>query len=192
RAEKVDLIVALLDMPGMKSEQLYTAIREDGELRAVSLIILCPDDPVARERSAACKANMVLTLPLDVPQFVKHAQQFLDISLRGSYRVLLSVSVEGSARHKPFFCRSENISTTGLLLETDRDLQEGDRLTCSFFLPGSKQIIAAGEVVRRIERSGKSGARRYGVKFGRLKPDVKTAIEDFVAKKTQSSASQPA
>lgn len=188
RAEKVNLIIAPIDMPGMKSERLYAEIREDEELRGVSLIIICPDSPSAREKSAACKANTVLTPPVDAPLLLKHVRQLLDVSLRESYRVLLSVSVEGSNKHKPFFCRSENISTTGMLLETDRDLNTGDRLTCSFFLPDSKQIIMAGEVVRRLERSEKSGAKQYGVKFDALKPDVKNAIEHFVAKKAQQSA----
>ena len=40
QAEKVNLIISQLNMPGMKSERLYTAIRKNGELRQVSLIML--------------------------------------------------------------------------------------------------------------------------------------------------------
>lgn len=101
--------------------------------------------------------------------------------------MLLSVNIEGSSREASFFCRSENISATGLLLETDRSLEEGDRLKCSFFLPDSGQIIVSGEIARKIEAPDKPGLKRYGVKFGKLDPGARSAIEVFVTKKAQMS-----
>ncbi len=72
-------------------------------------------------------------------------------------------------------------------METDKILQEGDRLICSFFLPESKQITATGEVVRAMKQSGKTATKQYGVKFDRLLPDARSAIESFVSKKAQMS-----
>ncbi len=184
-AEKVNLIVTQLVMAGIPTEQLFAAIRTDDALRKVSLIIVCPDKPGDRERAQQCSPNVILTLPLDTGELLKKTQHLLNIPWRESYRVLLSVNIEGNSRDKAFFCRSENISTTGLLLETDKVLREGDRLICSFFLPESKQINAAGEVVRAMKQSDKTVTRQYGVKFDRLLPDAKSAIEGFVAKKAQ-------
>src|SRR5512147_1756857 len=133
RAENVDLIISQLDMPGMKDDQLYTAIRKDGVLRKVSVIMLCNGTPDERERAEQCTANVVLTLPVDAALLLEKAQDLLDISWRESYRVLLSVSIAGTSSESAFFCRSENISATGLLVETDRALKEGDRVVCSFF-----------------------------------------------------------
>jgi CheY-like chemotaxis protein len=183
RAEQVNLIISQLDMPGMKSDQLYAAIRNDGELRKVSLIMLCNGRPGDREQAERCTANAVLTQPVDSALLLKKAQDLLDISWRESYRVLLSVNITGTSKDSAFFCRSENISTTGLLVETDRVLKEGDRVVCSFFLPGARQIVAPGEIVRSLNSAQKAGQRRYGVKFDKLTPEAKSAIEAFVAKK---------
>lgn len=73
RAEKVDIIVAELHAPGMKSEELCSAIRSDKVLSKVSMIILCPDNAADIEKSARCKANAVLTLPVDTAQLLESA-----------------------------------------------------------------------------------------------------------------------
>lgn len=183
RAEQVNLIISQLDMTGMKSDQLYAAIRNDGELRKVSLIMICNGGPGDREHAERCTANAVMTKPVDTALLLKKVQDLLDISWRESYRVLLSVNVTGTSKESSFFCRSENISTTGLLVETDRGLKEGDRVVCSFFLPGARQIVAPGEIVRSIDSAQKAGQRRYGVKFDKLTPEAKSAIDAFVEKK---------
>ena len=183
RAENVDLIISQLDMPGMENDRLYAAIRKDNILRKVSLIMLCNGKPGDRERAELCTANTVMTHPVDSALLLKKAQDLLDVSWRESYRVLLSVNITGTSKENAFFCRSENISTTGLLVETDRALKEGDRVVCSFFLPGARQIVAPGEIVRSIDSAQNAGQRRYGVKFGRLTPEARSAIEAFVEKK---------
>jgi CheY-like chemotaxis protein len=185
RAEKVNLIISQLDMPGMESDRLYAAIRRDGELRKVSLIMLCNGRPGERERAQQCTANAVMARPVDTALLLEKAQELLDISWRESYRVLLSVNVTGTSTESAFFCRSENISSTGLLVETDRELKEGDRVVCSFFLPGSRQIIAPGEIVRSTEAAQKSGQKRYGVKFEKLTAEARSTIEAFIMKKRQ-------
>jgi CheY-like chemotaxis protein len=191
-AEKVNLIVTQLVMAGMPTEQLFAAIRNDDALRKVSLIIVSPDKPGDRERAQQCSPNVLLTLPLDTSELLKKTQHLLNIPWRESYRVLLSVNIEGNSRDKAFFCRSENISATGLLLETDKVLREGDRLICSFFLPESKQITAAGEVVRAMKQSDKTATKQYGVKFDKLLPDARSAIESFVSKKALMTRSKNA
>ena len=63
--ERVDLIVTQLDLPGIRIEELFSAIRNDKELRKVSTIIICKDTLAHRERCKKCRANAVFTLPVD-------------------------------------------------------------------------------------------------------------------------------
>jgi DNA-binding response OmpR family regulator len=185
RSEKVDMIISWLDAPGMKLEDLFIEIRKDDDLRKVSLIMICHDKPVDMARAERCSPNVTLTLPVDTRLLLEKAQHLLNIPARESYRVLLSVNINGSSKDQAFFCRSENISATGLLLETDRTIQEGDRLTCSFFLPESQQITVPAEVVRKIVQADKSGAKRYGVRFEKMNVETRNAIESFVQRKSQ-------
>jgi DNA-binding response OmpR family regulator len=190
RTEKVDIIIADLHTPGMKIEQLCSAIRSDDALSTVAMIILRPDNAADRERSAQCKANAVLTLPMDPAQILEKVRQLLDISWRESYRVLVSVSVSGSSKDRSFFCRSGNISTTGMLIETEKVFAKGDRLACSFFLPDSAQIKTNGEIVRIIKQAAGSKTCQYGIRFSSLPGDAKSAIEVFVDRKSQVSTSK--
>jgi DNA-binding response OmpR family regulator len=185
RTEKANLIITQLDLPGMLTEHLLTAVRSDKELQKVSLIMFCADRTGDKSRAQKCNANEIMTLPVNKSALFEKTQRLLNIPWRESYRVLLSVSIEGQNREKGFFCKSENISATGLLLETDRTLAEGDRLTCAFFLPDSKQITASGNIVRKIHAASDGNSKKYGVKFEQLAPEARMAIETFVKKKSQ-------
>jgi CheY-like chemotaxis protein len=191
RAEKADLIITQLDMPGFGSELLCSTIRKDEDLRRVSLLLICRDDEGDRERASRCNPNAVLTHPVDADQLLEKAQQLLNVPWRGAFRVLLRVRIEGNDKDKAFFCRSENISTSGLLIETERTFEKGDRVVCSFFLPDSRQLIAHGEVSRMLKKTAQQPLNRYGIKFSRLAPDVQSAIETFVERKYQQSTWKP-
>lgn len=191
-AETVDLIITHIDLPGLSSEQLCSTIRRDGALRRVSLLLLCQDADADRERAARCNPNAVMTYPVDTAQLLEKAQQLLDIPRRGPFRVLLSVNIEGNGKDKAFFCRSENISTAGLLIETEKIFEKGERLVCSFCLPdSSRRLSAHGEVTRVLKKSSQPPLNHYGIRFSLLPPEVRLAIETFVEKKYQQSNWKP-
>jgi two-component system chemotaxis response regulator CheY len=185
REERVHLIITQLDMPGMASEQFCSLVREDPELRAVSVIMICTNNRAEIEQSSRCRANAVILRPVNPALLLAKAQQLLDISWRETYRVLLSLTVDGNAKDTPFFCRSQNISTSGMLIETDKTLPHGDRVICSFFLPDSMRIQTAGEIVRIPQQATGSTVKQYGVKFSNLTPEARQALEAFVEKKAQ-------
>jgi len=83
---------------------------------------------------------------------------------------------------KFFFSLSQNISSSGLLIETDSHLAKGDEISCSFFIK-SHQITAQGEIVRVF----KKGPTRYqyGIRFQDLDPVSKLKIEEFVKKRQE-------
>jgi CheY-like chemotaxis protein len=190
RAEKANVIITTLKSPGIKSEELCSAIRSDDALRKVSIIMICPDNAADIERSAQCKANVVLTMPVDPAVLLKNVRQLLEISWRESYRVLVSVVIEGNNKDRPFFGRSGDISVTGMLVESEKGLEIGDHMMCSFFLPGSAQIKVVGEIVRVMKQAGGSKTWQYGVRFSQLAAEARSAIEEFVEKKSQVSTSR--
>jgi two-component system chemotaxis response regulator CheY len=191
RDERVHLIITHLDMPGMASEKFCSLLREDPELRDVSIIMICTNNHAEIELSSRCRANAVMLRPINPALILAKAQQLLDIAWRETYRVLLTLSVDGKTKETPFFCRSQNISTSGMLIETDKTLPHGDRVICSFFLPDSIRIQAIGEIVRIPQQAIGATVKQYGVKFSNLTPEARQALEAFVdrkAKKVQSGA----
>ena len=101
RKEKIDLIVTRLDLPGIGSEELFSIIRASEELRDVSTIIICKDSLASRERCKQCKANAVLTMPVDTALLHFKIQQFLNVAPRKSYRAALAVAIEGRFKNLP-------------------------------------------------------------------------------------------
>jgi c-di-GMP-binding flagellar brake protein YcgR len=97
------------------------------------------------------------------------------IAPRKSYKVILKATVQG--QDSAFLCTSQDISASGILIETDRDLNKGDRITFAFFLPGASRIVADGEMVRS-ERNG--DALHYGIRFVDIKEESRQAIERFI------------
>ncbi len=179
REEKVNLIVADLDLPDMGGDVLCSEVRQESTIRNVSIILVCQDVPAELERASTCGANAWVTKPVRPEQLVESVGQLLAVSLRRGYRVLLKARVNGARESVPFFCTSHNISVSGILLETEKPLESGDCITCSFFLPGSQQIVADGEVVRLEKKP--DGLIHYGVRFTDLAPHFREEIERFIA-----------
>ena len=176
RVERVNLIITQLDMPGMASEQFCSIIREDEDLRAVSMIMVCADTPEAIERSAQCRANAVLLHPVHPFVLMVKAQQLLDIAAREMLRVLLSASVDGRIDDEPFLCRVRNISATGMLIESDTPLAEGARLSCMFYLPNAKKIEVSGKIIRSLEQSPGHEDHQYGLMFTDITTETKRLL----------------
>jgi hypothetical protein len=65
--------------------------------------------------------------------------------------VLLNVAIEGTVSTNHFVCKSLDISLAGMLIETAQTFNQGDRLSCSFFMPNMTQIQLTGEIARTIQ-----------------------------------------
>lgn len=184
RSERVDLIITHLDLPGMSPERATARIREDAELRTVQLIMICANNRSAIEQCSRCRPNAVFLRPVNPSLLLSRAQRLLDISSRETSRLLITVSVEGSAEESIFFCQSRDVSASGMLIETDKTLPPGSRVVCSFSLPDSTRIQAAGEIVRSPKQAS-GNLHLYGVKFVSLSSEEQTALETFIDKKSR-------
>jgi len=180
RTVRVDLIIIPLDMPGMNSEELCSLLRADAEQGAIPIIIVCAHTRRAKERSARCGADSVLTRPIRPAQLLAQAKTLLNLSWRETYRVLLNVAVEGNISNNHFVCNSLDISLDGMLIETAQNFNVGERLSCSFFLPDMTQIQITGEIVRTVQPAPGVDAKWYGVHFLDISPDAEKSLEAFI------------
>ncbi len=187
RIERANLIITQLDMPGMAGEQFCSVIRQDADLRAVSVIMVCADTPEAIERSARCGANVVLLHPVHPFVLMVKAQQLLDIAAREMLHVLLSADVDGRVEDEPFLCRVRNISSTGMLIECDTPLVEGARLSCMFYLPNARKIEVSGRIMRSLEQFPGHEVCQYGLMFTDITAEAKRLLADYIEKTSRTS-----
>jgi DNA-binding response OmpR family regulator len=177
-AEKADLIITKLDMPGMNGDKLCSIIRRNKELCNVSIILVCSDTEADIERSSRCKANDYITTPLIPHVLIDKTVRLLSIPKRESFRVLVSAEVEGTFERKSFLCNLVNLSVSGMMIVSSKNLSKGDRISCSFFLPHEGRITLEGNIVRVSSRT--VDLHEYGIRFANLSFDTKSVIEAFV------------
>lgn len=187
--ERAGLIITTFGLPGLSCEELFTAIRQSKELQPVFTLLICEDTLGLRERSSRCGAHAFMTEPVDPAALARKVKELLDVPPRRSYRVILNVVVEGIRKNQPFMCTSENVSATGMLIKSEDPLAMGDRVSCSFYLPGGSKVHINGKVARTVGPVVGSKAAIYGVQFTDMAPDSKSALENFIE---QELRKQPA
>lgn len=173
-----DLIITKLESrPGtLTGDQLSAQIRRDSALKDVSIVLACL--PEHQEHCRRAKANAHVQLPISATELAATVARLLEIPQRQSYRVITNIKAEGKYNNLPIACQTINISSTGILIESEREFAKGDLIALSFYLPGLKHIKTEGEVVRIIKRI--SGAYQYGIKFANPSSDDMRALEEFV------------
>src|SRR5512143_2373372 len=167
--EHADLIVTTIDLPGDRIEDLFSAIRNDDDLRQVSTIIICKDTLTHRDRCKQCRANAVFTMPVDTAMLALKVQQFLNVMPRKLYRAPLAIGIQGRFKDRPLPFWTENISAGGMLIRTEEPLAKGDGVFFSFFLPDGTHISGYGEIARVDQPA--AGSYHYGIKFTNVSPD---------------------
>jgi CheY-like chemotaxis protein len=181
RTHKADLIIAQSALPVMGGLALCRTIRKDPGLRDVSLIMACAgDDPAVSEyRAAGC--NEVLLIPVDPVRLFSTVSRMLMVQNRMAVRIPLRITVEGSAGKETFIGISHDLSVSGMLLDSARMLQPGDRLHCSFSI-GTRVVSVDCEVVR-TQRT-ETGRFQFGAKFVNLDAKTFVLLEHFVKSTT--------
>jgi CheY-like chemotaxis protein len=185
RAHHADLIIAERELPVMGGAKLCSAIRGDARLRDVSVILACGG---ADAEAAACRdagANAVVRKPVDPAGLFDLISELIVVPERKDMRVLLRVSVVGGDGASPFFASSENISTSGMLIETAARLSKDELVRCQFFI-GSSELKAEARVARA--ESSPEGRFRYGVRFANLDAKALVNIEQFIRSRRRPAA----
>jgi response regulator RpfG family c-di-GMP phosphodiesterase len=172
--EKASLIITELYGAGVSARQFCDQVREDDELRDVSIIVCCRDNEIELREARQCRANAVMTRPLAGSLLLRKAREFLSVPLRGRYHVRFSARTSKAPR-TVIDCRTENISVTGMLIKADAELRPGDRLLYSLALAPETSYNMQAEVVRNDQG-------RYGVRFFAIEPAAQRAIATLVSR----------
>ena len=178
RSQKADLLITTLYGSGMNTVELCSMLREDEGARGVSIIVFCRDNEVERVLAARCRANAVLTIPIDGKLLREAMLRLLRVPPRRTVRSQFSAR-RNSPADAAIDCIMENISVTGMLFEASTDLRKGEKLFCRLTLPSAPPFVtqAEAEVVRTSREPSSSKTMRYGARFTRLDPVARRAIE---------------
>ncbi len=156
-------------------------IRTDPAMRAVSVGVVRSE--ASAEEEAALRhggANVVFAGPAVPDLWDQWIEDLLSVPRRREARLPVEFAVwcqagpEGGATEGT----SVNLSTRGMLLQTDEPLEVGARLDLTFRLPGDpERLRTVGQVVRDEVRDRQ---RRFGVEFLILRETARERIRAFV------------
>ena len=179
RKHQARLLILDTRMEGLPPEQICRLIRADATLRQVSLIVIGSSNSI--ETLNRCTANRSFIRPLQKDDFLGAVRSLVDVAARKNYRVLISLQLSGTARGTPFFGRSSNISSTGILFTSNRALDEGEQADLMLVLPGQGQVNSKVEILRVETIQAKETS--YGARF--IDPSRQTfrMLEDFIKKR---------
>ncbi len=172
-----DIIVTDFALPVMGGAKLCAAIRGDEALKNVSIILACDKVHAGLPLCKNVGANSMIDKPVDTVELFMKVSELISVPPRRDMRVLLRVAVSGGVDGSPSFANSENISISGMLMETNQKVAVGDQVNCSFFV-GHNEIKVTGKVMRSDLLP--SGRYRCGLKFVNLDTKSMIVIEHFV------------
>jgi len=115
-------------------------------------------------------------------QLLDKIAQRLNNPKRKLYRVILRERVLDKHTNESFLWTFRNISTSSILIETDKIIEKRDKISCSLFLPKSEQIIVHGEIVCIVKNP--DGTTLWVVKYSSSDPKDKSEIEVFVTNRS--------
>ena len=178
RAELCDLIISEMQLMDMGGDRLCSMLRTDPALRQSAFVLICRSAPADLSRAEMSGANAVLARPLQPEQLLNAVERVLSTHLIRSPRARLSVPVLTRVGEREFSCLSHNISVTGILVESESPLAIRERIVHQFVLPGQRQVVVEGEVVRTVQLP--TGRHQYGVQFVELADEYREEIDSYI------------
>ncbi len=167
-ARRADVIITDLNLPLMGGADLCSAIRSDPALRQVSIIMAC-DRKEETAASGAIKANAFVALPPDPVEIFSTVAELLVIPQRKTLRVLISATLKGKDP-ETFLAVCQNISISGMLLDTNNRLNAGDQFSCSLMIAHRELSLDC-----RVVRATAIG-KRWQCAAVFMAPDTKSLI----------------
>ena len=183
RLENVDLIIMELTETVGNVESTCSIIRNDDVLNKVSILLICEKDNTTLAKCHICNPNAYITQPVNFEELLRKIFKFLYPMERKNLRVQWQVLIKGESDINYFFANSKDISSSGILIESDKFFEKGAKIKCSFFLE-RKDIETNGQIIRAEEKE--PDLYHYGLKFINLDSKSKEIIERYIKNSTKN------
>ena len=173
-----DLLIVDFKLEDMGGVDLCSLIRKREKPQQTVTILACQNIQNHLELAEACGACATVVKPIDPVELLKKVGSFLDVQLGRRHRVELKVKVLCRDHKLEFFCLSRDISTSGILIQTEQHLELESRLTCQFTLPTSYHVEAEGKVIRSTKAM--DGLLHFGISFVAIPKPSQQEIFNYV------------
>lgn len=183
-----DLVLSELELADMDGRTLCSELRNSEKSKALPFVIICQDSPAQIDKVRESEASALLVRPINPTHLLVTVGSFIGMQLARSKRVAFSSEVAVKTPDVEFVAKSHDISVTGILIETDKQLLAGDEISCRLNLYGTAGVTEQCEIVRCVN-SG-SARKLYGVKFKQLSMVSRNMIGRYISSNSHLGISQ--
>ena len=180
----IDLIVINMDYGGVDAPVVTKHFKSQGDYTEIPVVVTSVQT-AAKVRKAALEAgaDLFVEQPLPRQYFIEKLKKLLEQRTRTDERVDFGGKVKFEIGGKPDECPIGDLSTSGILLATERQIDDGTEMEVAFEIPGYKKPIQALGVVVRTIRSKDPGRKSgVGVRFNSFKGDSEKRLEKYIAR----------
>jgi CheY-like chemotaxis protein len=111
---------------------------------------------------------------------VRRVANLLQIPPRRGLRTMVALAGPETRRKAEYLGHSRDISRTGILIETNRQLALEEQLPIKFLLPHGSSLVNALSVVTRVVRNTNSGRYEIGCRFLDIDNASQERIENYL------------
>jgi len=184
RAEKPDLVVLDLLMPGMNGDAVCREIKADPDTRTIPIIMVSSDaEKEHKERCHRAGCDAYVPKPLKRDQLLETIDFLILVAKRRHPRVPTHIFAYVNYEGQQTESWIHTLSSGGLFLEMDPAPEVGGQLDVTFPISGLRGPVRAAAKVRWCGKARIDGPSGVGVEFIRIGNDEKEAIRLHVEAK---------
>jgi len=189
-----DAIVAAFPLPDMQMQDFLDMARKEGSncRKAGIVLVTAPDSVEEAERFVGRGANRVLTPDMLVERLPHVLSRLCEVPPRVAVRGRLRLEVGLSPRVGHVMCHSENVSTSGMLIKSDRTYPIGTQLSFELTMPGDSTPVRGLAVVVRRTLDERETVAGFAVQFLSFHDDDKTRFHNLLTRLLEVSGAAEA
>lgn len=177
-----EILLVRFPLPDMELYDFLQAVRSDGSPNLKSSIVLLAARDKLKEAKAFIGrgANRVVELEEADNSIQDSISGLLNVAPRKAARFMARMEIRLGDAEEMLVCQTENISSTGMLLRTDKRYEVGTRVQFEFTLPHDQRpIVGMAEIVRHT-MIGRDEVSGVGVRFLSFTGDSQRRFASFI------------
>lgn len=181
-AVQIEILIVRYPLPDMDLAEFLTQVRQPESrcLRSPILLLSSASQRDDAESFIGRGANRVIDLEAAAAQIQGIISTLLHVAPRKAARFLARLEIKLGGAKDMILCQTENLSSTGMLIQTERRYEMGTQINFEFSLPeDSRAISGIAEIVRHTT-FGREEVGGIGVRFLSFAGDSQRRFESYL------------
>lgn len=177
-----EMLLVRFPLPDMDTEHFLRLVRREGSacMRSPLLILTHSNRLVEAGRLLALGANRTIDIESSPAEIQASISSVLNVAPRKAARFLARLEIKISGEKDMVLCQTENFSTTGMLIRTDRRWETGTQIEFEFSIPNDPRPVRGVAQVVRHTVSGRDSVGGIGLRFLSFAGDAHRRFQAFI------------